>query len=342
MSPAIKIKTDHSVFMNLFLRKEISLTRTRGFFASSNIALFFTSDAIAGFISVTTLLLTGHSLTALSVFTLMSILSNIKLFVTIYIGECLRYIADARTACSRMQNLIEKKSVLAYKMDNRHQSSPLQVYFKGRRYKPQFLRNDSFRFGKPTLVSVRKRDERTHHIPPQADLENVTWFWNYLSEHGGLRSVSLKATCGQLVGITGSVGSGKTSLLMTFLGELPVFSGQVTCIGKMAYVSQTPWVYSGTVRENIVFGLPFIEEKYNKIVEVCDLGKDITSFPKGDQTEIGQRGVILSGGQRARVSLARALYSDADIYLLDDPLSAVDAKVGKHLFNRCIKAFLDG
>jgi len=85
--------------------------------------------------------------------------------------------------------------------------------------------------------------------------------------------VSLKATCGQLVGITGPVGSGKTSLLMTILGELPVFSGQVTCIGKMAYVSQTPWVYSGTVRENIVFGMPFIEQKYNKIVEVCDLEK---------------------------------------------------------------------
>ena len=139
MSPAIKIKTDHSVFMNLFLRKEISLTRTRGFFASSNIALFFNSNAIAGFISVTTLLLTGHSLTSLNVFTLMSILSNIKLFVTIYIGECLRYIADARTACGRMQNLIEKKSVLAYKMDNRHQSSPLQVYCKGRSTNPNFL-----------------------------------------------------------------------------------------------------------------------------------------------------------------------------------------------------------
>ena len=110
----------------------------------------------------------------------------------------------------------------------------------------------------------------------------------------------------------------------------------------MAYVSQTPWVYSGTVRENIVFGIPFIEEKYFKIVEVCDLAKDLSSFPKGDLTEIGQRGVILSGGQRARVSLARALYSDADIFLLDDPLSAVDAKVGKHLFDRCIKEFLAG
>ena len=88
--------------------------------------------------------------------------------------------------------------------------------------------------------------------------------------------------------------------------------------------------------------MPFCEETYNAIVEVCDLKKDLTSFPKNDLTEIGQRGIILSGGQRARVSLARAIYSDSDIYLLDDPLSAVDAKVAKHLFNRCIKEFLAG
>ena len=116
----------------------------------------------------------------------------------------------------------------------------------------------------------------------------------------------------------------------------------ISCIGKIAFVSQTPWVYSGTVRDNIVFGQEFYEQKYSKVIEVCDLEKDIASFTKSDLTEIGQRGVILSGGQRARVSLARAIYSDADIYLLDDPLSAVDAKVGKHLFDRCIKYFLHG
>ena len=147
---------------------------------------------------------------------------------------------------------------------------------------------------------------------------------------------------GKLVGITGPVGSGKTSLLMTILGELPITSGKISCIGKMAFVSQTPWVYSGTVRDNIIFGKEFHEQKYRKVIEVCDLEKDIASFTKRDLTEIGQSGVILSGGQRARVSLARAIYSDADIYLLDDPLSAVDAKVGKHLFDRCIKEFLDG
>ena len=228
------------------------------------------------------------------------------------------------------------------KMHHQQTLPPLEAYYKGRRYKPRFIRTESFKSGKPALTSVRKRKETSQHIQPQVVLANVSSLWNYSSDRRALQNLSLSVTRGQLVGITGPVGSGKTSLLMSILGELPVFSGQVSCIGKMAYVSQTPWVYSGTVRENIVFGMPFVEEKYNKIIEVCDLGKDLASFPKYDQTEIGQRGVILSGGQRARVSLARAIYSDADIYLLDDPLSAVDAKVGKHLFDRCIKEFLVG
>ena len=324
----------------MFCRKEISLIRIRGFIISSIYALFFTSSAIAGFISITTLLLTGHSLTSFKVFTLLSALANIKFIATIFVGYCLRDIADAQTSCHRIQSVIEKKSVLTNTLDQT--LCPLEVYIKGRRYKPQCNRIESFKSGKPALMSVRKREETSQYNQPQAVLKNVSSFWSYSSDRPALQNLSLSATHGQLVGITGPVGSGKTSLLMNILGELPVFSGQVCCFGKMAYVSQTPWVYSGTVRENIVFGMPFVEEKYNKIIDVCDLAKDLSSFSKHDQTEIGQRGVILSGGQRARVSLARAIYSDADIYLLDDPLSAVDAKVGKHLFDRCIKQFLTG
>ena len=241
-----------------------------------------------------------------------------------------------------MQRLIEKKSILTCEMDHIDKQSPLEVCFKGRRYKPQFMRIESFRNGKPALVTARKLEQTSQHIQPKAFVKNVSCFWSKMSERSVLRNVSLSASNGQLVGITGPVGSGKTSLLMSILGELPISSGKISCIGKIAYISQSPWVYSGTLRENIVFGTRFAEQKYNKVIEVCDLQKDIARFTKHDLTEIGQRGVILSGGQRARVSLARAIYSDADIYLLDDPLSAVDAKVGKHLFERCIKEFLDG
>ena len=299
---------------------------------------------MVGLVSVTTLVFTEDSLTSFKIFTLMSLLGNLKMVATLFIADSLRYIADARTACRRMQRSIEKRTISIRKMDHHGQEnhSTSEVCTKSRKYKHQFFRIESFRNRTPTLLSVQKLEQTCRDVKPQVILENVTFVWCHVSELPTLDNVSLSATDGKLVGITGPVGSGKTSLLMTILGELPITSGKISGIGKMAFVSQTPWVYSGTVRDNIVFGKEFHEQKYRKVIEACDLEKDIESFTKRDLTEIGQSGVILSGGQRARVSLARAIYSDADIYLLDDPLTAVDAKVGKHLFHRCIKEFLDG
>lgn len=145
-----------------------------------------------------------------------------------------------------------------------------------------------------------------------------------------------------MVAITGAVGSGKSSLLTAILRELPLLQGEVSYHGKVGYVPQVPWVFSGTVRDNILFGLPFNEDRFEHVVHVCGLTKDLSDFTNGDLTEIGQRGVTLSGGQKARVGLARAVYSDADIYLLDDPLSAVDTKVGSKLFESCILGELSG
>ncbi|CAH3031314.1 unnamed protein product [Pocillopora meandrina] len=319
-------------------RKEISLIRIRGFFISSIYALFFTSSTIAGFISVVTLLLTGNLLISFMAFTLLLVLSNTKMVVTIFLVHGLRYIADARTACCRMQRILENNSLSKMQIDHGDTILP----FTDRRKRSNFVRIDSFKNGKPVLVGARKLEPLIDNHPPKVTLDKVSCAWSKTSEIPALQNVSLDVADGQLVGLTGPVGSGKTTLLLSILGELPVCSGRISCIGKMAFVSQIPWVYSGTVRENIVFGRQFVAEKYNKVIMVCDLEKDIKCFPKGDLTEIGQRGVILSGGQRARVSLARAIYTDADIYLLDDPLSAVDAKVGKNLFERCIKEFLGG
>ena len=303
--------------------------------------MFFTSSTIASFISVAALVLTGISLTPVQVFTLLSALANIKLNVTLYIAESLRYIADAKTACNRMQRFLETESIDSVSTSQEQHYKRTKVYFGKRKYKHHSVRIDSFRSSKPVLISARKLENTPHHSPFQIVLECISSSWDQLLERPTLKNVSLKATSGQLVGVTGPVGSGKTSLLMSILEELPVSAGQTSCIGKIAYVSQIPWVFSGTMRENILFGKTFVEQKYFEIIQACDLTVDISRFPKGDLTEIGQRGVILSGGQRARVSLARAIYADADIYLLDDPLSAVDAKVGKHLFDRCVKEFLD-
>ena len=303
--------------------------------------MFFTSSAIAGFISVTSLVLTGISLTPVQVFTLLSAFGNIKLNVTLFIAESLRFIADAKATCSRMQQFLENESIDSESTSQKQHRQKIKVYFGKTKYKHDSVRIESFRSSKPVLINARKLEGTPQHNPFQIVLECVSCSWDQLLERPTLKNVSLKATSGQLVGVTGPVGSGKTSLLMSILEELPVSAGQTSRIGKIAYVSQTPWVFSGTIRENILFGKTFVKQKFLETIQACDLTVDIARFPKGDLTETGQRGVILSGGQRARVSLARAIYSDADIYLLDDPLSAVDAKVGKHLFDRCIKEFLD-
>ena len=152
--------------------------------------------------------------------------------------------------------------------------------------------------------------------------------------------MSIEVTENKLLLVTGPVGCGKSSLLLSFLDELPPSAGNITHSGRIVYVPQTAWVYSGTLRDNILFNQPFDQEKYDRTIEACDLKKDIAMLPEGDKTLLGERGASLSGGQRARVNLARAVYSDGDIYLMDDPLSAVDAKVGKHIFENCINGLL--
>ena len=117
-------------------------------------------------------------------------------------------------------------------------------------------------------------------------------------------------------------------------------SGAISRQGIFVYVPQIAWVFSGSLRENILFGESYDDPRYTRIIEACALTEDFQRFPNGDQTVVGERGAVLSGGQRARVSLARAVYVDADLYLLDDPLSAVDYKVGRHIFEKCIKGLL--
>eukprot|EP00731_Ephydatia_muelleri_P021947 Em0014g538a len=140
--------------------------------------------------------------------------------------------------------------------------------------------------------------------------------------------------------VVGPVGSGKSTLLQCLLGELHPVQGTVDVKGTIAYVPQDPWLFTGTLRENILFGRPLYVDWYDAVLDACALHQDIEQLPNGDLTIVGERGGTLSGGQKARVSLARAIYVDYDVYLLDDPLSAVDAVVAKHIFERCICGLL--
>ncbi|CAH0406117.1 unnamed protein product [Chilo suppressalis] len=153
-------------------------------------------------------------------------------------------------------------------------------------------------------------------------------------------NINLEIQSGSLTTVIGAVGAGKSTLLHMVLGELPCTSGSIETRGSVSYAGQDPWLFVGSVRQNILFGLPFKRSRYMEVCKVCALERDISLFPHGDKTVVGERGVSLSGGQRARVNLARAVYKEADIYLLDDPLSAVDTQVAKHIFENCIKRYL--
>ncbi|XP_024918854.1 multidrug resistance-associated protein 5 isoform X3 [Cynoglossus semilaevis] len=157
-----------------------------------------------------------------------------------------------------------------------------------------------------------------------------------------LHRISLNIRKGSVVGICGSVGSGKSSLLSALLGQMTLLEGNVSVSAGFAYVSQQAWILNDSLRENIQFGNEFDEHRYNAVLEACCLLQDLAELPYGDMTEIGERGANLSGGQRQRVSLARALYSDRSILLLDDPLSAVDACVAAHVFYRAIRGLAKG
>ncbi|CAN8270346.1 unnamed protein product [Cochlearia groenlandica] len=172
------------------------------------------------------------------------------------------------------------------------------------------------------------------------DIQAGNFSWDPETKIPTLWNIHLEIKHGQKVAVCGPVGAGKSSLLHAVLGEIPKVSGAVKVSGSIAYVSQTSWIQSGTIRENILYGKPMETRSYNAAIKACALDKDINGFGHGDLTEIGQRGLNLSGGQKQRIQLARAVYADADVYLLDDPFSAVDAHTAGVLFHKCVEESL--
>ncbi|GMR57483.1 hypothetical protein PMAYCL1PPCAC_27678, partial [Pristionchus mayeri] len=161
-------------------------------------------------------------------------------------------------------------------------------------------------------------------------------YFEWKQEDATLKDINLTLRKGELTVVMGSVGAGKSSLLSAIAGSMQLQSGYFNRKGKVALVSQQTWLMNTSVKENILFGREFEAEKYQKIVEVCELEHDFAVIAKGDQTIVGENGSLLSGGQKARVSLARAVYQDVDIYLLDDPLAAVDVHIGARIYRNVI------
>ncbi|KAJ9558164.1 hypothetical protein OSB04_012778 [Centaurea solstitialis] len=178
---------------------------------------------------------------------------------------------------------------------------------------------------------------------PAISIKNGYFSWDSKTQKPTLADINIDIPVGSLVAIVGGTGEGKTSLISAMLGELPPLENtSVTIRGTAAYVPQISWIFNATVRENILFGSKFEASRYWKTVEVTALEHDLDILPGRDLTEIGERGVNISGGQKQRVSMARAVYSNSDVYIFDDPLSALDTHVGREVFENCIKEELRG
>ncbi|XP_038662587.1 multidrug resistance-associated protein 9-like [Scyliorhinus canicula] len=251
-------------------------------------------------------------LTASTAFTVIAIFNAMK-FALNTLPFSVKAFAEAKVSLQRLKKILVMKDPVVYVKNL--QDSPYAV----------LMENASFSWDKPDPVNgAEHRTGQDCTAPPTQ------------------RDITATVPQGSLLGVCGNVGSGKSSLISALLGQMNLQKGVVAANGSFAFVSQQAWIFHGTVRENILFGKMYDEERYKKVLEACCLQQDLAIFPFGDLTEIGERGLNLSGGQKQRISIARAVYSDQDIYLLDDPLSAVDAHVGRHIFEQCVKKTLRG
>jgi len=206
-------------------------------------------------------------------------------------------------------------------------SQTVQVYVSNNRLK-KFLVSEE--------LEESARHAMTAYSQNVIDVKDADFTWDRAEPKPSLSGINLVVPRGQLIAVIGKVGSGKSSLLNCLLGEMKRLKGQSGILGTIAYVPQQPFIQNETIRNNIIFGRHFNESQYNHVLDTCALLPDLSILSSGDLTEIGERGINLSGGQKSRVNLARAVYQNRDVYLLDDPLSAVDVHVGEQLFSNVI------
>lgn len=211
-----------------------------------------------------------------------------------------------------------------------------------------YLQRVEYFFGLSELEKQVKRSEKSLQKKNEAvSIKNASFFWKKKDAENprpesnfALKDINFTAKVGELTCLVGKVGSGKTSLLKSIIGELPISEGSsyLKVAGSVAYCSQNAWILNSSIKGNILFGKRFNEDFYNETIDACQLRPDLQTLPNGDETIVGDKGIALSGGQKARLSLARAVYARADIYLLDDILSAVDSYVGRKIIDAVLSS----
>nr|XP_055220669.1 ATP-binding cassette sub-family C member 12 isoform X4 [Gorilla gorilla gorilla] len=323
-------------------RRERKLLEKAGFVQSGNSALAPIVSTIAIVLTFSCHILLRRKLTAPVAFSVIAMFNVMKFSIAI-LPFSIKAMAEANVSLRRMKKILIDKSPPSYITQPEDPDTVLLLanatltweHEASRKSTPKKLQNQ-----KRHLFKKQRSEAYSERSPPAKGATGPEEQSDSLKSV--LHSISFVVRKGKILGICGNVGSGKSSLLAALLGQMQLQKGVVAVKGTLAYVSQQAWIFHGNVRENILFGEKYDHQRYQHTVRVCGLQKDLSNLPYGDLTEIGERGLNLSGGQRQRISLARAVYSDRQLYLLDDPLSAVDAHVGKHVFEECIKKTLRG
>ncbi|KAI0768063.1 P-loop containing nucleoside triphosphate hydrolase protein [Trametes elegans] len=304
--------------------KEMSYIRSLLIIRSANNAVAISLPALASVLAFVVYSATGHTLDAANIFsslTLFNLLRMPLMFLPLSLGA----MADSHNAVQRLYGVFEAETLSETKIqdvDMKHAIEVVNGEFVWDGPPPDAVASKGKKgmFGKK---KPSKKDVAAQETDPEKTQESTF----------RLHDVNLAIPEGQLAAIVGPVGCGKSSLLEGLIGEMRRTGGTVRFKGSVAYCPQSAWIQNATVRDNIIFGRPFDEDRYWKAVHDACLEADLDLLPNGDMTEVGERGISLSGGQKQRINICRAIYVGADIQIFDDPFSALDAHVGKNVFN---------
>lgn len=305
--------------------KELNVNRQRNIIT----VIIYTLTAIVGristFLSLVVYAMTAQVLTSEIAFLIIAYYNILGLNMSFFFAMSISETADFWVSLKRVQNFLQLEEMEQITRDEPVSSDDPAKY------------EDE----ETTLLSSTcPSSKRVSSSQSKLSVSGLTAKWDLKSPELTLNSINVQIKSGSLLAVVGLTGSGKSSLIHAILGELPVISGEIMKSGSISYAAQEPWLFSGTVRQNILFGQPMDHKRYWKVVKDCALERDFDLLPFKDMTVVGDRGASLSGGQKARISLARAVYREASIYLLDDPLSAVDTHVARHIFEKCIRGYL--
>ncbi|XP_039253748.2 ATP-binding cassette sub-family C member 5-like [Styela clava] len=303
------------------------------FLQSFNMGLAGLTPYVATIVTIVLAILLGQNITSSEAFTCFSMF-HLMSFSLKVIPVAMKNVAEAGVAIDRAQKVLNRREFIDYlTKEIKSPDVPIVLNQATLSWPTESSNADGGN-------SVEKSDDVSNSI----DVEKSGLTKNGLStstqSSSCLSNITMEIAKGSLIGVCGRVGSGKSSLVSSMLGYLQLDDGSVAVSGSIAYCAQQAWIMNDTIRDNITFGLQYDTEKYDRIVKACCLLPDFDILQSGDFTEVGERGVNMSGGQKQRINIARAIYMDKDIYLLDDPLSAVDAHVGKALFENAIVKLL--